>query len=208
MNKALIVPLFVLGVPFMALAAEDCSVGTAAQQVQTSPGSPAIPVVTHQECTGGYWTGSWPHIHWVAPSCHTVVDSPAVPAVPATYETQCVADPDYVPPPVETPDDTDIPTPPPAPPVMGSGPPVCLLQGTCPCFGLSGDFLNACVAQKYPGGKMCELVPVKSCFGQLNCVPEAPKCAGMPETPVSPLSALQEALSKLTVALASLLALV
>jgi len=64
------------------------------------------------------------------------------------------------------------------PMIVDGGPPRCLIDGTCPCFSATGKNLEACIAQKYPNGKYCELAPVRTCFGQWkDCTPEAPKCA-------------------------------
>ena len=99
-----------------------------------------------------------------------MIDSPAVPGTPAVYETQCVTDPNYVPEPVS---ETVVEAP---KPMLGSVPP-CILNGTCPCFGQIGESLKACIIQNYPGGEMCNLVPVQTCFGNVKgCTPEAPKC--------------------------------
>ena len=83
-----------------------CPEGEQVVSVQISAGSPEIPEVTHQQFVPGYFSGSWPHFVWHPAHFETIVDSPAVPAVPAVFEDQCQADPDYVPPVVST---SDVP---------------------------------------------------------------------------------------------------
>lgn len=58
------------------------------------------------------------------------------------------------------------------------GPPLQILDGTAPCFGLTGIFFENCVEQSYPNGTYCELKPRNACFGLPSslCTPEPPQC--------------------------------
>ena len=88
MKKLLIVLcLAVLAVPSIGMADEPvtCPEGQTLESVMTSPGTPEV-------VTPGYYGAPcfWIFCTWYPPV--------VTPAVPATYENQCVADPDYEPP--------------------------------------------------------------------------------------------------------------
>lgn len=119
MNKYLIVGLALAVLPFGVSADEGCPEGQVMQSVMTDPGSPEVPAVTHivhhDEVAHWVWVyrnHQWRHDKIVDVPAYdeVVVDVPAIPAVPATYENQCVVDEDYVPP-------AEEPETPPTPPV-------------------------------------------------------------------------------------------
>jgi hypothetical protein len=119
-------------------------------------------------------TAPWDEVVVDSPAYdEVVIDTPEVPGTPATYEDQCVVNPDYTPP---------VPVVPVVIPRGAGGPPPCIMNGTCPCFGLMGNFLDACIVQKYPNKMLCELAPVQTCFGMKNCTPEPFRCV-VPTTP-------------------------
>lgn len=92
-------------------AALTCAPGQIIQNVMTDPGTPAVPAVTHQVFVPLSITGTFPNIHINPAHFVTVVDVPAIPAVPATFVDQCVVDPGYVAPVVVTPTPTVSDTP-------------------------------------------------------------------------------------------------
>jgi hypothetical protein len=67
----------------------------------------------------------------------------------------------------------------------------CVMDGTCPCLGLHDAMLESCIKQFYPGGKWCELAPIKTCFADTSgmCVAEGYKCKYAPTpSPTPPMS--------------------
>lgn len=108
--KKLIVGMMIFStLPFVASAELVCPEGQVVKSVMTSAGSDAIPAVTHTEyrwrltafSSWSAWSVTNNAPHWVLShnkQTRTVTDTPAVEAVPAVYEDQCVADEAYVPP--------------------------------------------------------------------------------------------------------------
>jgi hypothetical protein len=123
---AVLVIILVFGIYKIATATEvlSCPVGQKVASVLVTPAVPAIPAVTHQACPtsdSAYTSSSHrecsrymdhPIHDWRYANKITIIDTPAIPAVPAVYADQCVTDTEYVAP---------TPEPTPAPKVSSGG---------------------------------------------------------------------------------------